>query len=47
MTDEARAALREYKRKWRAKNKEKIKAYNDQYWQRKADEMKRQEERSE
>ena len=39
VTDEARAAAREYKRKWREKNKDKIKSYNDAYWQKKAEQM--------
>lgn len=35
-----RAARREYARKYRAKNKEKIKGYNEKYWLKKAKEMK-------
>lgn len=31
---------KDYKKKWNEKNKEKIKAYNEQYWKRKAQEMK-------
>lgn len=44
MTDEARAAAREYKRKWREKNKDKIKSYNDAYWQKKAEQMQKEEQ---
>ena len=36
MTAEARAAQREYLRQWRAKNKDKVKRYSAEYWQRKA-----------
>lgn len=36
MTEEAKAAKREYDRQWRQRNKDHIKAYNERYWQRKA-----------
>lgn len=32
-TEEARKARNEYARKWRAKNKDKVKQYQDRYWQ--------------
>lgn len=38
MTEEAKAAKREYDRQWRQRNKDHIKAYNERYWQRKANE---------
>lgn len=31
-----------YLRKWRAKNKDKVKKYNETYWQKKAKEMEEQ-----
>lgn len=37
---EAREKKNEYARKWRQKNKERIKRYNELYWQKKASEMK-------
>ena len=36
MTDEARAAAREYKRRWRESNRDKVKASNNRYWEKKA-----------
>ena len=38
MTDEAKAARREYKRQWRKNNPDKVKAQQDRYWQKKAEE---------
>lgn len=40
--EEGNAAKREYMRRYRAKNKERLKAYNDAYWQRKAAEQKQE-----
>lgn len=40
--EEGNAAKREYMRQYRAKNKERLKAYNEAYWQRKAAEQKRE-----
>ncbi len=40
LTDEAKRKKNEYQRKYREKNREKIKAYNDNYWNRKALESK-------
>ncbi len=37
MTDQARAAQREYAKQWRAKNRDKVRAKNIRYWQKKAD----------
>ncbi len=37
MTDAAREARNRYAREWRAKNKEKIRRYNEAYWTRKAE----------
>lgn len=39
-TDEATLARREYQKKWRAKNRDKVRAYNTAYWQRQAEKMK-------
>ena len=40
LTEEAKRKRREYQRKYREKNRDKIKAYNDNYWNRKALESK-------
>ncbi len=40
MTDEARAAQREYLREWRKKNPDKTKEYAAAYWERKAEKAK-------
>lgn len=37
MTEQAAAARRAYKRKWAKENPDKVKAYNERYWQRKAE----------
>lgn len=43
MTDEARKAKNEYMKQWRLKNyeknKEKVKKYNAEYWQRKSEKL--------
>lgn len=39
MTEQARAAQREYKRAWNAANKDRVRAYNVAYWERKAQEL--------
>ena len=36
MSEEARAAYRAYKREWNRKNRDKVKAANMRYWERKA-----------
>lgn len=36
MSEEARRAKREYERKWRAENKEKVAAIKRRYWEKKA-----------
>lgn len=38
----AREAQRAYLNAWRAKNKDKVKQYNERYWQRKAEKMQEQ-----
>lgn len=35
-TEEARKARNEYARAWRAANKDKVRQYNENYWQKKA-----------
>lgn len=35
-SEAAKAARRAYMRAWRAKNKDKVKAMNERYWQRRA-----------
>lgn len=42
MSEEARLARNEYMRKWKAKNKDKVKKWNAAYWKRKQD-LKKQE----
>ena len=39
MSEAARAAQLQYKRNWNRKNREKVRAYNEKYWERKAAEM--------
>ena len=39
MTNAATEAKRAYMRKWRAENKDKVKAHQQKYWERKAAEM--------
>lgn len=39
MTNAAVAAKRAYMRKWRAENKDKVKAHQQKYWERKAAEL--------
>lgn len=36
MEQQARAAQREYMRQWRARNKDKVKAAQERYWEKKA-----------
>lgn len=38
MTEAARAARREYKKKWQRENADKVKKYQADYWNRKAQE---------
>ena len=42
LSDKAREAQRAYKREWRAKNKDKVKASNNRYWEKKARAMQEQ-----
>jgi len=37
MSEAAKQARRDYKRKWNAENKDKVKQYQRTYWERKAD----------
>ena len=37
MTDKALEARRAYKRKWSADNREKVKEYQDRYWEKRAE----------
>lgn len=39
MDDNAKAVRREYFKAWRAANKDRVKAYNNAYWKRKAQKM--------
>lgn len=44
MNDAASKAKREYMRKWRAENKDRIKAHQQKYWERKAAEQAEKED---
>lgn len=44
MTEEAKAARRAYKRSWNAANKDKVKAAQARYWEKKAAEYKKARE---
>lgn len=39
MEERAKNARNEYHRKWRAENKEKVKRYNENYWNRVAERL--------
>lgn len=43
MTEEARAAIRAYKREWAKKNPDKVKAQQERYWEKKAQQVKQEE----
>ncbi len=43
MDEKAKAARREYLRAWRAANKDRVKVYNAEYWNRKANRAKQTE----
>lgn len=43
LTEEARAAKNKYMKQWRAKNKDRVRAINQRYWERRA--AKREEEK--
>ena len=45
MESSARLARREYMRQWRLKNKDKVKARQDRYWENKAKKLKSEGER--
>lgn len=36
LSEEAKQAKREYERKWRRENKERVQAINQRYWEKKA-----------
>lgn len=42
MTEQAKELRKEYKRAWNRANKDKVKAAQDRYWERKAAEQKQQ-----
>lgn len=44
MTPEARAARAEYKREWRKRNPDKVRAQAERYWQRRAESQRAEEE---
>lgn len=39
MTDAAKEARRAYRRQWNANNKDKVRAHQERYWQRKAEQL--------
>lgn len=47
MAEASKTALelkRAYEREWRAKNKDKVKQYNQNYWQKKAEQLAKENE---
>jgi len=44
MTEQAKAARREYKRAWAAANPDKVRAQQERYWQRRAQQAQQAEE---
>ena len=46
MSEAARRARSEYKKAWNQKNREKIRAYNEVYWERKAAAMAAEEKKA-
>ena len=44
MQDKAREKRNSYMREWRKKNKDKVKKYNDTYWERKANILEKEDE---
>ena len=44
MTEQAREQRRAYKREWNRKNKDKVKAASERYWERKAAEAQSKQE---
>ena len=36
MTEQAQQARREYRREWQRKNRDKVRAYNERYWNKRA-----------
>ena len=43
----AKELSRKYQREWRAKNKDKVKRYNQNYWQKKAEKLQKESEKVE
>lgn len=46
MTLEAREALRAYQRRWRKANPDKVKAANERYWLKKAQEIQNEQQKN-
>lgn len=46
MTEEAKKKANEYMKSWRRQNKDKVKQYNENYWERKAQEGVKIEEKN-
>lgn len=46
MTEEAKAARREYKRRWAQQNPEKIRAQQERYWNKKAAQAAQEQEQT-
>lgn len=44
MTDRARKEYNAYQNEWRRKNRDKVKQYNKNYWERKAQEKQKEQE---
>lgn len=47
MTEQAREARRAYRRKWNRENRDKVKAAQERYWERKAQELRKEQEQEE
>lgn len=47
MTEQAREARRAYRRKWNRENRDKVKAAQERYWERKAQKLRKEQEEEE
>ena len=47
MTEQAKEARRAYRRKWNRENRDKVKASQERYWERKAQELRKEQEEEE
>ena len=47
MNEKAKEARRAYKREWNRRNRDKVKAAQERYWERKAQELRKEQEEEE